>query len=745
MRTILANHFIHIALTLFVLIQVLVPSNIFSSIISLLFIFLIPGLSLTKIIRLETKSIWHLLILSVSLSILISYLIGLFINQFFSLSRNAFLVSIIGFETFLIFMAELTKSNLYFHLPSWHKPNRYSALYFVPFLILFLSICGTLLLNNSEGNRLQMIALVMIALFFMMVVLLIHKIPKNLPEVSLYLIGLSLILMFSLRSDYVIGFDVNQEYQVFQMTKQNLKWDIQNFRDPYNACLSITILPTIISQIVPIEDHYIYKLLYQFIFALVPVGIFLLVEKFSTKLIAYMCGFFFVSQVWFIQQVPAVVRQEIAFLFFIAILLEFFLVQRQKFLRYITVILLGFGMVLSHYSTTYVAITVFLFTAILFWIGKRFLKVITPYKQEITVPFAITLTLLALIWTNVITNTGGNTKEVISIALTEFGNSFNFDELREDPLNTIKSMSKNVIPQLNTPNQDALNDLYSDTTGFYKDKRSNYVYFSEETYANYVPELTSDMQISRQFGSVGQFTLMISSVAKISFTYLLPIVGMGYIIWSYRKNMSGHKLEFILLSVGSFSLMVLILIIPVLQRYYNSTRLYLQSLMYLSLPTVVGAYTLLKPLKSYSTVFVILALNLFFLTSSGFLFQLFGGSAYITLNNFGNDYDKFYTTKTEIYSANWLGKNYSKTYQIYADEIMAQKLAAYALVNTSNFDLFPSVIDQNAYVFLARTNYKNERVYKKFGADTITFKTPIDFLDQNKDKIYTNGESVIYK
>jgi uncharacterized membrane protein len=47
--------------------------------------------------------------------------------------------------------------------------------------------------------------------------------------------------MLSLRSWYISGFDISNEYEVFKITKEKMLWSMSNFNDTYNACLSITM------------------------------------------------------------------------------------------------------------------------------------------------------------------------------------------------------------------------------------------------------------------------------------------------------------------------------------------------------------------------------------------------------------------------------------------------------------------------------------------------------------------------
>jgi hypothetical protein len=46
-----------------------------------------------------------------------------------------------------------------------------------------------------------------------------------------------LLLILSLRSWYISGFDISKEYEVFKITKEKMLWSMSDFNDTYNAYL----------------------------------------------------------------------------------------------------------------------------------------------------------------------------------------------------------------------------------------------------------------------------------------------------------------------------------------------------------------------------------------------------------------------------------------------------------------------------------------------------------------------------
>ena len=101
--------------------------------------------------------------------------------------------------------------------------------------------------------------------------------------ISLYMIGLGLILMHSLTSSHLIGRDVFQEFNCFQLTLTNFHWNIDNFYNPYNACISITILPTIYAVLTNLNGEYVFKLLFALVGSILPLMVYKIATKYLTK------------------------------------------------------------------------------------------------------------------------------------------------------------------------------------------------------------------------------------------------------------------------------------------------------------------------------------------------------------------------------------------------------------------------------------------------------------------------------
>ena len=144
------------------------------------------------------------------------------------------------------------------------------------------AILGAISLNNGGTNVISMLTYIMIAFYSVFILVFNKKLSSNKTSFSLFIISLTILLINSLRGWFITGHDVQQEFFVFQLTKNQDFWNVNAFKDPYNACLSLTILPTIYANITKINDYFIYKTLYQIIFSFTVVNIFYISENFET-------------------------------------------------------------------------------------------------------------------------------------------------------------------------------------------------------------------------------------------------------------------------------------------------------------------------------------------------------------------------------------------------------------------------------------------------------------------------------
>jgi uncharacterized membrane protein len=222
----------------------------------------------------------------------------------------------------------------------------------VPTVFVLGSVFGAVSLNNGGSNGWVIALLGGIALYSFLLMYRSRRLSDATIATALYFIALSLLFMTSLRGWFVTGHDIQREFGVFMLAKSNGVWRIQDFRDPYNACLSITILPTMLSAFLKTQDATIFKVFFQIIFAALPSLLYIFTRKWASKALAFAAMLYFVSFPTFFSDMPMLNRQEIALIFFGLMLYLLFQDELSLRIRRYLFLLFGLGLVMSHYSTT---------------------------------------------------------------------------------------------------------------------------------------------------------------------------------------------------------------------------------------------------------------------------------------------------------------------------------------------------------------------------------------------------------
>ena len=240
------------------------------------------------------------------------------------------------------------------------------------------AIIGAVRLNNGAGDGVTLAMLITAACVFTLLLAKREQLNPGTITAAIYFISLAMLLMTSLRGWYTTGHDIQEEYRVFELTKTNGDWNISRFQNAYNACLSITILPTMLWQVTRVDDPYIYKFFFQLLFALCPVFVYRITRRRMSSALAIIAAIYFVAFPTYFQDMPFLNRQEIAFLFVAACMLLATDTAMPLRACRIKIGLFSVGVVLSHYSTAYV----FAGTLVLGWVGYRSWRLIVAIRRR---------------------------------------------------------------------------------------------------------------------------------------------------------------------------------------------------------------------------------------------------------------------------------------------------------------------------------------------------------------------------
>ena len=638
---------------------------------------------------------------------------------------------------------QLTLPKKFRFIPKFPNLSWLDRIFFiVPIFFPFMAVVGAFLLNNHGTNIVTMIMLASIAVYVLLLVIFREKLNENVYPWALWMIGLSLLLSFSMRSWYVSGVDTNLEFSIFPMTQDKGIWLINNFKNAYNVMLSVTILPNIFSFFSNINPQYIQKLFFSLIFNFVPLIVYIISRKFFDKNISFFAGLFFIFQLGFMKWSEIPSRQQIAFLFFGLMFLILFNKEIDQKIRNLMFVIFGFSMIISHYSTSYIAFAIFLFAYIYIFFYKRDEnrkikkdKTKPEQKQEFYLTGVLILVLLVFgfLWYSQIS-------DVASGPINFMKDSFiNIDRIFEE---NVQSQGNSPLDQFNIfPKQQAITSLLKEyEEGIVKDYPEDITQSTFRLYPIYPPGIKQNLNQQELF-------------FLFSFRGLLKVLGKVFLIFGVfclfikRKD---HNLNFIVLNIACFLILIILLILPFISIQYDVIRTYQQVLILLSGTAMFGALIMLKKIpKINAEILLSIFLIFYFLALSGIFHQISGGTDVdLRLNNVGLEYSPYYVHKIEIESSVWL-KNYSNIQnRINSDGraftrlfLSFNPLISYRLTK----DVQPPLINKNNYVYSSYSNNFDEISYKFFKGGIISFNFPTDFLNDNKNLIYNNGGSEIFK
>jgi uncharacterized membrane protein len=239
--------------------------SVFSAVFLAAFLLLVPGYLIYRLIARNGVShgAWGDFAYIVAFSSLYLMLIGLIMSVVMpplGLARPLMLlpmtIAITSTTGVLMGLVARQKRPL-LSLPTWNIRGWVGALMAFGALLPLGAIGGAVILNNGGGGWLALATLAAAGLYAAIIAWWHRDKLEPLYPLAVYMISAALLLANSMRGWFITGHDVLQEYQVFQLTAAHGAWSMSVLENAYTACLSITILPTILANLTGIPDAYV--------------------------------------------------------------------------------------------------------------------------------------------------------------------------------------------------------------------------------------------------------------------------------------------------------------------------------------------------------------------------------------------------------------------------------------------------------------------------------------------------------
>jgi uncharacterized membrane protein len=616
----------------------------------------------------------------------------------------------------------------------WHLLSRPVAKAW-PLLLPLLSAAGALRLNSGHTAGVADVAVLVVLIVGVAGFLFAPWCDDSLLMIGIFALGLAMMWSFSLRGDLVYGFDISSEYYAMEQTVSAGIWHISHPNDAYGAMLSLTILPAQLHALTGIPALLILKVVYPVTGALFPVAVFNLARRILVGRWAYMAAALVLMQQTFFQQMPALARQEIATLLFAALVLAVLDNAQSRSTRWSFVALLSIGVVLAHYSTAYLAITM-LAIGIVFQFLESWIRKVPRITGAALIAIVVS-TAGASLWYGALTQSTSNVSQFVQMTKTQGVNL-----LPNQGSNLIQTYLQGEAEQQETPAQ------YQSYSSSYVKQNDPFIKplpdASEAQYA-LKPSTDPSTPVTSQLGS------SVMNLSSLLVQQLLNVLaGIGALALALQRKAPPIARQIGLLGLAGMVILTLARISGTIAQEYNPQRAFLQMMVVLAVGICWMFQRLGRRWKWTRPVILVgsaLSFALFFAgtSGSGIADVAFGGGTAANLANSGDDYQEFVKTTPDLAAAAWVNQAAPQNQLIYADNYGELLMDTVAADRSGIFDaIAPETLDQDAWVYATSANLSDNVVRALTGNISASYAFPNSFLESNFDLVYTNGSSEVF-
>ena len=723
-----------------------------ATLLALAFLLLVPGRIALRAMAVRPANAANELVLTVSASIgcLLATVLGVraaapTFHLVQPLATGPLLVGIDLLMLGLTIIAALRRQPIRVALPSRLPAS--SALLLIPVVAGF----GTEILENRHSMGLLVTALLAGGCALVWAFFQARKGNQGRVLTVLFCVTLSLLWSYSLRSKGLYGFDVQEEFGAYQTTAHTLAWNPVS-GSAYSAMLSITALPTMLWQLTGLSGMDSFKLLFPVLFSLYPLGIMLIARRWLRPVPALVCTCLLFLTANVAAQMPALGRQEVALLLFVGVLLAAFDPSLPRRAAQPLALFLGLAMVVSHYSTAYVALGAFFVTRVVSLLQRLF-RQRAPYRAVIGLPVVLILIAWSAYWTVDLTKSGQN--------VGKFAGTVSANGAQVLP-NSHQSLlirwlagnvTDNVAPQTYF---DTIDANYATTHTWIRP-------YPKAVQAQF-PAVASSAPVVRAWQPGSSMPWRTITTVLRQGTNLAIAVGALAMAFLIRRRRLDPELS--AMAMAMFVMSVVIRVSGSASFAYNPERFAMQSAAVLVVPLGLMAQLVRRRMASLhpfgrrlgvradtpqraAGVIAVGLLTVLFLDSSGLAARAIGGSPPGNLSTAGEYVERFHASSQDIAGARWLATLSEPNLLLYADRYGLLTVQSQQITHDAGLlpDIAPGTLDQRGLVFASTTNIIDGRARGTTPDDQMssTYEFPRAFLDTEKAVIFDTGWTRIYK
>lgn len=557
-------------------------------------------------------------------------------------------------------------------------------------LIPIISIFGANLVNINTNSSLLLVLILLISAIFIGTTVN-NQIDTKVYPLIIFSLALSLLFHNSLISEYLVGWDIHFEYRVSEFVQLNGFWDYSIYSNA-NSVLSVTLLPSIYSTILNIDGIWVYKIIYPFCFAFVPVGLYRSYKDQFGSTIALLAVFYFITVATFFNEVIFLARQLIAEIFYMLVIVTMFSDSKERGPHFkLLLIIFSSGIVISHYGLTYLYLGISLISLAFMYIFFH-----KELSHDALSPLHVLLfAVMGLSWYIFISNSSSFS------TLVRFG---------DHAINTI------FAELLNPASNQALNILTRD-------------------------EISAIYKILKYLYYISQFFILVG-IVDILVKMRLKKYRYNYIYASY--------------SLSCFIIFLSNVIIPNfnVMNIHRIYHLLLFILSPFTIIGGLKTFKLINIKRPGAIKLLILYISIFLLFSTGFVNEVLNDHPKsISLSPY---LDSTRFNQMEAFGATWISNYSVCNSTLYGDEYATKTLASFFHLECGNIVLYSfkmgKTLTNNSYVFLRSWNINEQELFCQEFHSTVVYKNFYTNLEQffisnaqgHHNEIYNNGGSQLY-
>jgi len=634
---------------------------------------------------------------------------------------------------------------------------------------LALSVAGPIRLNNGLSGAVSTAALVGDAALLVLLFRGRRRYPAGVISYGIFLAAAGVLLLTSLRGWYITGHDIQREYEVFRLTADADHWNIGAFRDPYNACLSITLLPTSLTHLTGISGTYVFKIVLPLLFALTPVSVYRSVRNRAPQSVALLSAVYFMAFPTFFTDMTFLGRQEIAFLLLGCAMVVLTDGQRALRPRQVMFTVLLLGIVLSHYSTLYVIMgtLVLALGADLAWrllsrLAARRARARTRQVSDlraqapvvarsfVTWWMVVAAVAAAVMWSGPATHTTGQARSTLSTTVQELLGKGTASGSSDTGYSLVGGGLVTADQRLAAYRADSLRQT--------ADGRAAGDYLPLSTVDTYPAPVVAqrDMPLTRLGQALdshgidvkGVNGLIRQSVARL--LQVLLLLGLVVTFVARRKGFRPSR-DQVTLSIGAIGVMGLLTVLPELSVDYGVLRAFQQGLFFFAPFLVAGSVWVCRWAGRRAMPLACALAVLFFLDLTGVVPKVVGGyPPQLNLADSGQYYDIYFVHPEERTAITWLQNRTSEAErrnvqsEVQTDRYTFSRLQT-LIKGRASSDIYPTLVGTRSYIFLGSTTTQRGDATIFYRGDLVTYRYPVGLLDATKDKLYSSEGAEIYR